>query len=164
MGWHDGGGIDWLRPGKEPRKVDVFQAKDGLFEDAVHLIVEDDFGYLWASSNQGVFRVKKSELDAFAAGETHSFRSFSFGKADGMKNPECNSGTPGGMKARDGRMWFPTMQGVVAFEPARLTETSQVPPVIVEEFLVNRAPVTLAEKKESRSARTAATSSSTSPR
>ena len=60
--------------------------------------------------------------------------------ADGMKTQECNGGTqPAGWRARNGTLWFPTQQGVVAIDPTRLRATAVSPPPIVEEVIVDGA-------------------------
>jgi signal transduction histidine kinase len=65
-----------------------------------------------------------------------------YGEADGMKTPECNGGTqPAGWRARDGTLWFPTQQGVVAIDPSRLRAAAAAPPPIVEEMIVDGAPL-----------------------
>ena len=43
-------------------------AREGLFDNAAFAILEDDFGYLWMSSNRGIFKVLKADVNAFAAG------------------------------------------------------------------------------------------------
>ena len=64
--------------------------------------------------------------------------SIAYGKGDGMQNVECNGGrSPGGFKARDGKLWFPTMGGVVVVDPATITTNSQPPPVVIEAMRIN---------------------------
>ncbi len=58
-----------------------------------------------------------------------------------MKNTECNGGIPGAWEAQDGRLWFPTMRGVVAIDP---NQVNGPPPVVLEEARANR--VTLARE------------------
>jgi len=42
--------------------------KDGLFSNGVFQILEDRNGYLWMSSNQGIYRALKRDVNDFAAG------------------------------------------------------------------------------------------------
>jgi len=140
-----GGGIDRLNAGR----IDAFLTKDGLFDDAVYSILEDDHENLWTSCNRGISRVRKKDLDDFAEKRVTSFSSRSFGKGDGMKNPECNSGSPAGSKTRDGRLWFPTMHGVVVIDPEHVKENAVPPPLAIEDMIVNRRTVTpAADSKE----------------
>jgi len=94
------------------------------------------------TSNRGIYRVAKKDLDDFAAGRISSFVSISYGNDDGMKNVECNGGSqPAGWKGRDGKLWFPTMGGVVAIDVNRVKPNLTPPPVIIEQVRVNHAVV-----------------------
>jgi hypothetical protein len=83
--------------------------RDGLFDDRLWQILEDDEGYFWMSCNKGIFRVRKSELDDFIEGRRTSVTSEVYGTSDGMRSRECNgTSQPAGWKAKDGSLWFPT--------------------------------------------------------
>ncbi|HKQ74407.1 MAG TPA: two-component regulator propeller domain-containing protein [Blastocatellia bacterium] len=137
IGTYDGG-LCRFKDGRFTR----YTAKEGLFNDGVFQILEDARGNFWMSSNRGVYRVSKHELNAFAAGLLASINSVAYGRSDGMLNPECNGGRwPAGAKARDGKLWFPTQDGVAVIDPEATPFNEQPPPVIIESFLVDRAPV-----------------------
>jgi ligand-binding sensor domain-containing protein/class 3 adenylate cyclase len=134
------GGLGRYRDGK----FSAIRAKDGLFGDIVYQILEDGRRNLWMSCNRGVFRVAKQDLDDFAAGKIPAIRCVAYGKADGMKSPECNGGTqPAGCKSRDGRLWFPTIRGVVTVDPQRMRLNEVPPPVAVEAFRADEKPMAL---------------------
>jgi PAS domain S-box-containing protein len=133
----NGGGLERLRDGK----FTTYSIRNGLFDDKIFEILEDNLGNLWMSSNRGIFRVSKQDLDDMARGKIHIFESTSFGVADGMKSQECNTGfQPAGAKTRDGRLWFPTMKGVVVINPGYLYSNALPPPVAIEQALVDRQP------------------------
>src|SRR5262249_22189391 len=84
-----------------------FSSTDGLFDDDLLSVLDDGRGYLWFSSNRGIFRVVKAELDRFAAGDRRPIRSQAFDTADGLKDAECNGGfQPASFRGRDGRLYF----------------------------------------------------------
>ncbi|MGB8731716.1 MAG: histidine kinase, partial [Candidatus Sulfotelmatobacter sp.] len=60
----------------------------------------------------------------------------SYGAAEGMRSTESNGGSPGGWITRDGRIWFPTLRGVVAIDPAAGNRLP--PPVVLEEAWANK--------------------------
>ncbi len=65
--------------------------------------------------------------------------SVSYGRADGMRSAECSGFTqPAGWKARDGRLWFPTIEGAVVIDPDRIKTNTIAPPVVIEQVLVDR--------------------------
>lgn len=85
------------------------------------------------SCNKGVFRVAKQELADFARGEVSAITSVSYGTVDGMRSIECMGGSqPAGWKAADGRLWFPTIRGVVVIDPENLAINRLAPPVLIE--------------------------------
>lgn len=115
-----------------------FTTKQGLYDDAVFRILEDARENFWISCNKGIFRVSKKELNDFAAGAAHSVHSVLYGVADGMKNSECNGADqPTGWKTADGRLWFPTIEGVVVVDPEHLPVNEQPPLVHIESLLVD---------------------------
>ena len=119
------GGLHRLRNGK----FASITARNGLTTDIVGILL-DDQGILWLPSNQGIFRLTLKEANELADGKLSTIPPFAYGLAEGMKISECNGGSPGAVKTRDGRLWFPTMRGVVAIDP---TAVAPPPPVIVEE-------------------------------
>ncbi|MBI3651904.1 MAG: PAS domain S-box protein [Acidobacteria bacterium] len=116
-----------------------FTVRQGLFDDLALAIVEDLQGFFWISSNKGLYRVKKIELDAVADGQLTAVRSRSYGKSDGMNTVECNGGVqPSVCKTNDGRLWFPTMKGIVIINPETAESNAPPPPVVIEEVRVDR--------------------------
>ena len=133
-----GGGLNRFRDGR----FKVYTAADGLFDRTVSQILEDDRGNFWMSSNRGISRVSKKDLDDFAAGRISTFVSISYGSDDGMKNIECNGGSqPAGWKTRDGKLWFPTMGGVVSIDVKSVQHNLTPPPVIIEQIRINKTAV-----------------------
>lgn len=130
----DGGGLVRYKDGK----VGVVTTEQGLFVDTVLQILEDDFGRLWMSTNKGIFWVRKSEIAELLSGTRSRISSFSYDRADGMKNLEGNGGfQPAGCKSRDGRLWFATLKGLVVVDPAHLSHNDQPPPVVIEDVVVD---------------------------
>ncbi|MEO6326545.1 MAG: two-component regulator propeller domain-containing protein [Thermoanaerobaculia bacterium] len=121
-----------------------YTTKEGLHDDAVFRILEDARDNLWISCNKGIFRVAKKELESFAAGRTRTVHSVLFGTADGMRNSECNGADqPTGWKSSDGRLWFPTIDGVVVVDPEHLPTNAVPPPVQIESLLVDGRPASV---------------------
>lgn len=138
IGTYDGG-LGRFKDGKFTR----YTTAQGLFNNGVFQILEDRRGNFWLSSNRGVYRVSKQELNEFASGKRSFVTSVAYGKSDGMLSVECNGGRwPAGVKTKDGAMWFPTQDGVAVVNPEAVSTNPQPPPVLVESFLVDRSPVT----------------------
>src|SRR5258708_39255473 len=55
-----------------------------------------------------------------------------------MESLECTGGFhPGGLKTRDGKLWFSTVKGLVMADPEAITPNPFPPPVIVEKIIVD---------------------------
>jgi ligand-binding sensor domain-containing protein/signal transduction histidine kinase len=127
------GGLTRFRDGS----FATFRRRDGLNSDNLLQVVEDRTGHLWLTSRRGVSRISKRELEDFAAGRIRELRPVSFDTSDGMKSQECNGeAQPAGILARNGHLWFPTVQGVVVFNPLNI-RTNPVPPSVVIERVVS---------------------------
>jgi signal transduction histidine kinase/ligand-binding sensor domain-containing protein/DNA-binding response OmpR family regulator len=119
-----------------------YTTSQGLFDNIVYQILEDGQGNLWMSCNKGIFRVSRTELNDFAAGKVGTVHSVSYGAADGMKTNECNGGNQNaGYRTRDGRLWFPTIRGLVMIDPSRIATNKLQPPVMIEKVLINKTPI-----------------------
>jgi ligand-binding sensor domain-containing protein len=93
-------------------------SRNGLYQSGLHRILEDDYGRFWFNTNNGIFWVEHAMLNAFLDGEIPAVTSVSYTEAEGMRNREGNGGVqPAGVKASDGRLWFPTQDGVVVIDP-----------------------------------------------
>ena len=133
-----GGGLDRLKNGK----ITSVAEKQGLFDNKVLAILEGDDGNLWMSSNRGIFRVRKEQLNDFADGRIHSIDSIALGTEDGMKTKECNGGfQPAGWKTKEGKLVFPTMKGAVIVDPRTLAVAPAAPPVVIEGAAVDKKSV-----------------------
>jgi diguanylate cyclase (GGDEF)-like protein len=121
-----------------------YKADDGLYNNGVFAIEEDARGHFWISSNRGIYRVTRDDLDAFADGRISRINSVGYGTQDGMLSTECNGGRqPASLADAEGRFWFPTQDGVVVIDPRNEAVNLQAPSVVIESATVERAPVDL---------------------
>jgi signal transduction histidine kinase/ligand-binding sensor domain-containing protein len=128
IGTYDGG-LSRFKDGRFTKCT----AEDGLFDNGVFQILEDDSGNFWISCNRGIYRVSRRQLEDFADGKLRKITCIAYGKADGMIATECNGGRqPAGIRARDGKLWFPTMDGVAVVDPGLLVPNEDPPPLRIE--------------------------------
>jgi signal transduction histidine kinase/ligand-binding sensor domain-containing protein len=114
-------------------RIATITTRDGLYNNGVFQILEDERGFFWISSNRGIYRTSRQMLNELADGKTDHLFCTAFGKADGMFNVECNGGRqPAGIRARDGRLWFPTQAGVAIIDPGAVPFNPNPPPVVIE--------------------------------
>ena len=146
--YEDARGVMWIGTYDEglsrfaDGKFTNYKEENGLYNSGVFAIEEDDRGNFWISSNRGIYRVKRQELEDFAAGKIAKLNSVGYGKGDGMLSNECNGGRqPASLRDDQGRFWFPTQDGVAILDP-KLDEPNPLPPtVVIEDVLVEREPV-----------------------
>jgi ligand-binding sensor domain-containing protein len=118
----------------------VFTTHHGMFDDLVWRILDDGLGNLWMSSNRGIWRVSRQQLDAVAVAQRAAVDSVVYGETDGMRDRECNGvADPAGWRTQDGRLWFPTGKGLVVIDPAHLHQR-QPPHALIESVRVNGRP------------------------
>jgi len=143
--YEGGDGVLWIGTydGGLNRFKDVrftrYTTVEGMFSNGVFSILEDRHGNFWMGSNQGIHRVRKQQLNEFADGKVARIDAISYGKADGMLSTECNGGRyPSALKSRDGRLWFPTLNGVAVVDPEAVSFNPTPPPVVIESVTLDR--------------------------
>lgn len=131
-----------------------FTTREGLPANGAFQILEDAQARFWICSNTGIYRVARSDLDDLASGGRRTVTTVRYGRDDGMANQECNGlGRPAGIRARDGRFWFPTQGGVAVVDPGALARQPP-PPVSILDVMVGGVPVTSRDQIEIRSGST----------
>lgn len=138
---HDGGlwvgtgnGLGHFFAGRWSR----FTAKDGLTSDSINYLIEDDLDNLWIGSNAGLMRIARKSLARAAFDKTATIACRAYGPGDGLPTSECTQGSqPAACRTRDGRLWFPTIRGLVTVNPAQLLPNTNVPPVAIESVLLD---------------------------
>ena len=145
--YDDGAGSLWLG-GRIPGltrfriadgRVTRYTSKDGLFDGYPSAILSDGAGKLWITTENGLWVAEMKDLDAFADGRIASVRGTRYDTHDGMKTAEGSRSLaqPAGGRTSDGRLWFDTQKGLVVVDPKRWPTNQMVPPVLLEEIVVD---------------------------
>ncbi len=115
-----------------------FTIKNGMFDDVIYQILEDDYHRMWFSCNRGIFQVDRNQF-ADVIKETSSHITYTaYGKENGMSTSECNGGvSPAGWKTSNGNLWFPTSRGVTMVDPKNITINTQPPLVVIEDLRID---------------------------
>ncbi len=125
-------------------KIVQITTKDGLFDDVVYQILEDGRQNFWMSSNHGIFRVPREQLNEVAEKKIAKVECVSYGNPDGMKSSECNGNSqPAGIRTKDGRLWWPTTNGVAVINSSDIPVNSVPPEVTIETLKVDSLSVNL---------------------
>ncbi|MEQ2008199.1 MAG: two-component regulator propeller domain-containing protein [Limisphaerales bacterium] len=141
--FEDAQGVLWIgtEGGLACRKDGRFmaiKASDGLPDHVISQIFRDGRGAIWFGSNRGIFRASVRELEEFAERRMPPANFLTYTKADGISGSECNGGfQPSGCQTRDGRLWFPTLQGVTVVDPTQLRINPRPPRVKIEDVVAD---------------------------
>lgn len=130
LGW----GLYCYRQGK----FFSFQEKDGLYDDVIAAILEDDSGNLWMTGNNTISRIPKKQLYELIEKKRTFIEPLVYGRDDGMRTGDCSGGyQPAGWRSRDGRLWFATVRGLVVIDPRKIQLNRKVPPVYITQIIIN---------------------------
>ncbi len=128
-------GIDRFKDGK----FFLYNTQTGLFDDLAFQILEDDEGNFWVSCNKGIYQVSRKALMDYALGVVKEISCVIYTKADGMGANQCNGNSqPAGCKSHDGKLWFPTVKGVVCIDPNSKKINKYPPNVVIEKLVTNQ--------------------------
>jgi signal transduction histidine kinase/ligand-binding sensor domain-containing protein len=132
-----GGGLLRFEKGNFTR----ITTQQGLPDNSITQLLDDGDGNLWAGTYAGLFRASKKDLKNLAARRVDEIAFSLHGRYDGLP-AQAYSGwfQPSCWRARDGRLWFTTVKGLVAVNPRDLVVNHRPPPVVIEEMRVDGVP------------------------
>jgi signal transduction histidine kinase len=116
-------------------------------EQTVESLTFDRGGALWVHLERGIERVRAAQVGECLRASPCVLRSewvTRYGRTDGLRNDEAVPATLAeAWLTAQGELWFPTRAGVAVAETADLREAREGPPVVIEQMLVDDAPVDL---------------------
>lgn len=117
----------------------------------VHCFMEDKQGFFWMPTNKGLYRVAKKELDSYASGNKEQVFYYYFEKSSGFATNEFNGGcTPCGIALRDGHFSFPSLDGLIQFDPDSIRMAPPNHPIFIDRILTDEKKVLSADYFEKR--------------
>ncbi|MDX2301953.1 MAG: two-component regulator propeller domain-containing protein [Microscillaceae bacterium] len=135
-------GLSYFKDGE----MVALYARDGLIQEAIHSIVEDDKGRIWMSCHNGVFWIDKKALDLYIQYKLNPNKKTPpkplictlYQESDGMKSSDCAVlAQPSSLKDRQGKLWFPTTEGVARLDPAHIKVNYIIPQVAIKRIVVD---------------------------
>lgn len=99
----------------------LYTENDGLPNNLIYGILQDEMGCLWLSTNRGL-----SKFDP----ETETFKNYDAG--DGLQSNEFNSCAY--HRGHSGRMYFGGENGFNAFLPGQIVDNPYAPPMVITAF------------------------------
>ena len=85
----------------------LFTRKQGLPDDQLTGLVDDQRGHLWVGTQTGIFRLSKGELLNWSHDQKELLNFEMIDRSDGLTSQECNSGSsPSAVRCQDGLRLF----------------------------------------------------------
>ncbi|WP_444995298.1 ligand-binding sensor domain-containing protein [Aliikangiella sp. IMCC44359] len=128
-----GGGLNLMD--RKTGKFIHYREKDGLANDGLYGILEDENGSLWLSSNKGLSRFNP---------ETKSFKIYN--EKDGLQSNEFNANAY--YQGVNGEMFFGGVNGFNRFFPKDIKDNKRVPSVVFTDFLLFNQSVPIRKNNE----------------
>ncbi len=92
--------------------------KNAKLDKDVFCLANDDFGYFFITSNHGLWRISKKDLNEFYYGKLEYLVPFYYGEKSGIYNTEFNGGFQNNyLKTTYNHFYFPTLEGIVIVAP-----------------------------------------------
>lgn len=104
--------------------------ENGLFDNTIHAIVEDELHNFWFTTNKGVFSISSKEVECFLSGDCIKVNPVILNESNGMPSRECSGGAkPSLMITEKGMIWIPTIKGMVKIDPLSSFKTETIAPL-----------------------------------
>lgn len=105
-------------------KFTNYTMEEGLPDNQVFRVEEDEYHNLWVSSGKGLVRLNPK------SGEMTTFR-----VTDGLPTEQFNYNSS--YKDKDGTIYFGTIKGLISFNPSTFIKNNYIPPVYISNILIN---------------------------
>lgn len=111
----------------------VANSNTGLPNDVIYKLIEDSKGFIWGSTNKGIFRFNPEtmKIDIF----THS---------NGLLGDQFNYKS--GLRDSLGKIYFGGVKGFVVFDPENFNVNEYIPNIVIKSFQIHNREVSLTEK------------------
>ena len=116
-----GGGLN--RMDRKTGKFTLFSTAEGLPDDMVYSIIDDQRGGLWLATSTGLARFDT---------KTRRFRNYDI--LDGLQSKEFNIGA--GIRLKNGELVFGGGAGMNWFTPEKIPENNYIPPIVITRLSV----------------------------
>lgn len=122
-----------------------FPVNQNILKDSPYDIIEDNFGNFWMPCSNGIMKAPKQDFLNYIEGKTTKINTIFYNHYDGIKQPQ-NNPTASSIKSANGKLWFPTLDGVTVIDQANLKSNTYVPPVYIIKVNVDSSELDLSVK------------------
>lgn len=123
-----GGGLARIKD----NSVFVINENNGLKDNSVSRIEEDERGYFWMLGNRGVQLIHVDSLNAFADGISSQINPITLSSDEGMAEGNGN----GGYMDINGVLYFPTIEGLATINTKEFKLINEPVPTVIEALII----------------------------
>ncbi|MCO6148355.1 ATP-binding protein [Flavobacterium sp. NRK1] len=130
-------------------KITSFPLDRNKYLLSVHCIVEDKEGFMWLTTNKGLFAAKKQDLFNYADHKINNIYYHTYNKDAGFINNEFNGGcSPCGVYLENQTLFLPSMDGIVYYNPSEIKKRQPYNDIYLDEVYVDNKSCTLIQNLE----------------
>ncbi|MCP4151075.1 MAG: helix-turn-helix domain-containing protein [bacterium] len=128
--------------------MNIFAYKsDPLFSGSgLYKIIKQSNGFLWLSSNSGLFTLNTMEFTRFARPKNKPIQYFHFEESLGLKRNAFSSGA--GCLRKNGEIWLPGSNGITVFYPDTMPLRNNEIPVFIDKMINNGKSIFFKKEKK----------------
>ena len=102
-----------------------------------HCLLEDKKGFLWVTTNRGLFQIKKSDLLAYTKSPFEPYYHY-YPKSAGFNTNEFNGGCqPCAVRMNNGVVSLPSINGLVWFTPEQISPEQPKEPIFIDNLQID---------------------------
>jgi signal transduction histidine kinase len=118
--------------------ITVYPVDKRRYLNHVHSFYTDPYGWIWFTTNNGIIKAKWSEVQNYKNDLQHQITYYYYGEDDGILNTEFNGGcSPPFLVLKNGYVSYPTMEGMVWFNPSTIHHNLPFGKPFIDEITVN---------------------------
>lgn len=127
--WFATTGCGLIKLSPDRKSIKRYTTANGLPGNVLYSILEDDSKHLWISSSKGLisFNLYTEQVKVYT-------------KANGLITDQFNYNSA--YKHSDGKMYFGSVKGMIAFDPAQFNQREPSPPTYITGFQINNIETT----------------------
>ena len=105
---------------------------------AAHSFLEDQNGYLWVTTNRGLFQMAIKDLHQYLENNAFAPYYHYYEQSDGLLTNEFNGGcNPSGIALNNGKFCFPSLESIVQFHPDSVRPSLPGAPIFIDAIIVD---------------------------
>jgi ligand-binding sensor domain-containing protein/AraC-like DNA-binding protein len=120
------------------KDLSYWTTREGLPENSIFSIIEDQAGNFWMSSYGGVFKISPEALFKVSRGDVAFLIYDLYDENEGMVSSRCSAaGKPAALKTSAGHIYYATAAGIAIFETKQLIRSAYPLPLHIESILAD---------------------------